>query len=62
MLSFFHQVFESDANKPGIVLQILESGYLLVLQGQESLVSWLCGYGCEEFLLIFFLWYRPRPW
>ncbi|XP_044063667.1 meiotic recombination protein REC114 isoform X3 [Siniperca chuatsi] len=31
------KVFEANGNKPEIVLTIVESGYLLVLQGQESL-------------------------
>uniref|UniRef100_A0A3Q2R283 REC114 meiotic recombination protein n=1 Tax=Fundulus heteroclitus TaxID=8078 RepID=A0A3Q2R283_FUNHE len=31
------KVFETKANEPKIVATILESGYLLVLQGQESL-------------------------
>ncbi|XP_060900254.1 meiotic recombination protein REC114 [Labrus mixtus] len=30
------QVYEADGDKTGIFLKILESGYLLVLQGQES--------------------------
>uniref|UniRef100_A0A3Q3F4B6 REC114 meiotic recombination protein n=1 Tax=Labrus bergylta TaxID=56723 RepID=A0A3Q3F4B6_9LABR len=30
------KVFEADGDKPGIFLKILDSGYLLVLQGQES--------------------------
>lgn len=34
-----YQVFEAKDNKPEIVLTIVESGHLLVLQGQESLVS-----------------------
>ncbi|XP_044063663.1 meiotic recombination protein REC114 isoform X2 [Siniperca chuatsi] len=38
-------VFEANGNKPEIVLTIVESGYLLVLQGQESLdtIPLLCG-------------------
>ncbi|CAJ1049073.1 meiotic recombination protein REC114 [Xyrichtys novacula] len=41
------KVFEATGNKPGIFLQILESGYLLVLQGQECLdtVPLLCASG-----------------
>ncbi|KAM7014910.1 meiotic recombination protein REC114 [Tautogolabrus adspersus] len=31
------KVFEANGDKPGIFLKMLESGYLLVLQGQESL-------------------------
>ncbi|XP_044063660.1 meiotic recombination protein REC114 isoform X1 [Siniperca chuatsi] len=39
------KVFEANGNKPEIVLTIVESGYLLVLQGQESLdtIPLLCG-------------------
>ncbi|XP_045888886.1 meiotic recombination protein REC114 isoform X3 [Micropterus dolomieu] len=42
------KVFEANGNKPEIVLTIMESGYLLVLQGQESLdtVPLLCGSDC----------------
>lgn len=39
---FILQIFETKANQPKIVMTILESGYLLVLQGQESLVRCLC--------------------
>ncbi|XP_026233387.1 meiotic recombination protein REC114 [Anabas testudineus] len=40
------KIFEATGNKPEIVLSIVESGYLLVMQGQESLdtISLLCGY------------------
>ncbi|XP_069374310.1 meiotic recombination protein REC114 isoform X2 [Paralichthys olivaceus] len=31
------KVFEANCSKPGIVLTIVEAGYLLVLQGQECL-------------------------
>ncbi|XP_071344383.1 meiotic recombination protein REC114 [Trachinotus anak] len=39
------KVFEANCSKPEIVLTIVESGYLLVLQGQESLdtIPLLCG-------------------
>ncbi|XP_030581964.1 meiotic recombination protein REC114 isoform X2 [Archocentrus centrarchus] len=39
------KVLEAKDNKPEIVLTIVESGYLLVLQGQESLdtIPLLCG-------------------
>ncbi|XP_051235728.1 meiotic recombination protein REC114 [Dicentrarchus labrax] len=39
------KVFEGNGNKPEIVLTIVESGYLLVLQGQKSLdtIPLLCG-------------------
>ncbi|MEQ2230583.1 hypothetical protein ILYODFUR_030882 [Ilyodon furcidens] len=33
----YHKVLETKASEPKIVMTILESGYLLVLQGQESL-------------------------
>ncbi|XP_041794114.1 meiotic recombination protein REC114 [Chelmon rostratus] len=39
------KVFDAKGNKPEIILTIVESGYLLVLQGQESLdtIPLLCG-------------------
>ncbi|XP_076610588.1 meiotic recombination protein REC114 [Chaetodon auriga] len=39
------KVFDANGNKPEIVLTVVESGYLLVLQGQESLdtIPLLCG-------------------
>ncbi|XP_070825688.1 meiotic recombination protein REC114 [Chaetodon trifascialis] len=39
------KVFDANGNKPEIVLTIVESGYLLVLQGQQSLdtIPLLCG-------------------
>ncbi|XP_027137484.1 meiotic recombination protein REC114 isoform X3 [Larimichthys crocea] len=39
------KVFEANGNKPDIVLTIVEPGYLLVLQEQESLdtIPLLCG-------------------
>ncbi|XP_026150015.1 meiotic recombination protein REC114 [Mastacembelus armatus] len=42
------KVFEADGIKPEIILTIVESGYLLVIQGQESLdtVPLLCGSDC----------------
>ncbi|XP_040899227.1 meiotic recombination protein REC114 [Toxotes jaculatrix] len=42
------KVFEANGSKPEIVLTIVESGYLLVLQGQESLdtIPLLCGSDC----------------
>ncbi|XP_070766771.1 meiotic recombination protein REC114 [Enoplosus armatus] len=45
------KVFEANDNKPEIILTIVEAGYLLVLQGQESLdtIPLLCG---SEFLKV----------
>ncbi|XP_037651562.1 meiotic recombination protein REC114 isoform X1 [Sebastes umbrosus] len=42
------QVFDASCNKPEIFLTIVDSGYLLVLQGQESLdtIPLLCGHDC----------------
>ncbi|XP_056227647.1 meiotic recombination protein REC114-like [Seriola aureovittata] len=39
------KVFKTNDSKPEIVLTIVESGYLLILQGQESLdtIPLLCG-------------------
>lgn len=48
-----HQVLEAKDNKPEIVLTIVESGHLLVLQGQESLVSRV---GYCFFLIDFSVW------
>lgn len=44
MIFSLYQVFEAKGSKPEIILTIVESGYLLVLQGQESLVGRLCSY------------------
>ncbi len=38
IFSSLHQIFEANCNKPDIVLTIVESGHLLVWQGEESLV------------------------
>ncbi|XP_029311935.1 meiotic recombination protein REC114 isoform X2 [Cottoperca gobio] len=45
------KVFEANRDKPDIFITIVESGYLLVLQGQESLdtIPLLCG---SEFLKV----------
>ncbi|XP_068586482.1 meiotic recombination protein REC114 isoform X2 [Cebidichthys violaceus] len=42
------KIFEANGNKPEIFLTIVESGYLLVLQGQDSLdtIPLLCGSDC----------------
>ncbi|PWA29049.1 hypothetical protein CCH79_00006242, partial [Gambusia affinis] len=38
-MSCMMQVLEAKANEPKIVMTLLESGYLLVLQGQENLAT-----------------------
>ncbi|XP_069374296.1 meiotic recombination protein REC114 isoform X1 [Paralichthys olivaceus] len=42
------KVFEANCSKPGIVLTIVEAGYLLVLQGQECLDTILLIRGSES--------------
>lgn len=43
IFSSLHQIFEATGKKSEIVLTVVESGYLLVVQGQKSLVRRLCG-------------------
>lgn len=43
MFSVLQQVFDTSGNKPDIVVTIVAAGYLLVLQGKDSLVRRLYG-------------------
>lgn len=47
------QVFDTSGNKPDIVVTIVAAGYLLVLQGKDSLVRGLYDYMVDWFCFVF---------
>lgn len=68
MFSVLQQVFDTSGNKPDIVVTIVAAGYLLVLQGKESLVRRL--YDISDFWWLLFCfscmlcsqWYVQKKW